>query len=292
MGLFSSNQDSGDDSDDDGTGMLQQPAFVGSAIVVVALVLCLVVYLLLRGGSGTPAAGPTQTPSTVQPTGQPTDEPTDEPSVQPTTPEEPTSGPTSPRVTPPPANNTVGGCHVAKPSQVIPRSSAPAAVTWQFEGAMLIPLQVAGGPAATKANGVRYCFAHSPTGAVLAAMVLLGQVQNRSVALDVLRERVVPGPGQQRAIAEAKAEMATPSDGTNVQFVGFKVIYYAPDGSQAIIQIASQLGDQGVGALPVTMQWSKGDWRAVLQPDGSFNGSVEPDILSSLNGYVRFSGSS
>lgn len=287
MGLFSRDSDSDDDSDGDGTGMLEQPGFVAGGIVVVALILCLVAFLVLRGGSGKPAA----TPSTSAPTGQPTDVPTDEPSGPPATPD-PTATETTPRVTPPPANNTVGGCHVAKPSQAIPRYYAPTAVTWQFDGAMLIPLQVAGGPAATRANGVKYCFAHSPTGAVLAAMVLLGQVQNRAVALDVLQERVVPGPGQVKAIAEAKADMATPLDTTNVQFVGFKVVSYPKDGSQAIIQIASQLGDQGVGALLVTMQWSKGDWRAVLQDDGSFNGTVEPDILSSLNGYVRFSGSS
>jgi hypothetical protein len=288
VGLFGRTPDSGDDTDGEGTGMLDNRTFVASAIVVVALVLCLVAYLVLRGGSSTPTTTPSPTPSA--PTGQPTDVPTDEPSEPPATPD-PTAT-TTPRVTPPPANNTVGGCHVAKPPQAIPRYFAPPAVTWQFDGAMLIPLQVAGGPAATRPNGVKYCFAHSPTGAVLAAMVLLGQVQNRSIVLDVLEQRVVPGPGQAKAIAQAKLDMATPDDGTSVQFVGFKVVSYPKDGSQAIIQIASQVADQGVGALLVTMQWSKGDWRAVLQDDGSFNGTVEPDILSSLNGYVRFSGSS
>jgi hypothetical protein len=288
VGLFSRDPDSEDDSDEGGTGMLEQRGFVASGIVVAALVICLVVYLVLRGGSDTPTTAPSETPRTTAPTGQPTES---EPTEPPVTPEEPSSTST-PRVTPPPANNTVGGCHAAKPDQTIPRTNAPPAVTWQFDGEMLIPLQVAGGPAATKPNGVKYCFAHSPTGAVLAAMVLLGQVRNRSIAISVLNERVVAGVGRTRAIATAKADMATPEDGGGVQFAGFKVIDYAPDGSRAIIQIAAQLGDQGVGALLVTMQWSHGDWRAVLQADGSFNGSVEPDILSSLSGYVRFSGSS
>lgn len=290
MGLFRRDQDSGEDADGAGTGMLQQRGLVAGGIVVVALVLCLVAFLVLSGGSGTPTSTPTETPRTTEPTDQPTDEPTDEPSGPPATPDP--TGSTTPRVTPPPANNTVGGCHVAKPPQAIPRYYAPTAVTWQFDGAMLIPLQVAGGPAATRANGVRYCFAHSPTGAVLAAMVLLGQVQNRSTAIDVLKERVVPGPGQVKALAQAKAEMQTPLDADDVQFAGFKVVAYSKDGSQAIIQVAAQLADQGIGALLVTMQWWKGDWYAVLQDDGSFNGTVEPDILSSLNGYVRFSGSS
>jgi hypothetical protein len=286
VGLFSRDQDSGEDADGDGTGMLQQRGLVAGGIVVVALILCLVAFFVLRGGSGTPTATPSETPRTAEPT----DQPTDEPSGPPATPDP--TGSTTPRVTPPPANNSVGGCHVAKPPQAIPRYYAPTAVTWQFDGTMLIPLQVAGGPAKTAANGVKSCFAHSPTGAVLAAMVLLGQVQNRSIALDVLKERVVPGPGQVKAIAEGRAELATPPDTTDVQFAGFKVVAYPKDGSQAIIQIAAQLGDQGVGALLVTMQWFKGDWRALLQDDGTFNGTVEPDILSTLNGYVRFSGSS
>ena len=150
MGLFSRDSDSDDDSDGDGTGMLEQPGFVAGGIVVVALILCLIAFLVLRGGSGKPAA----TPTTSAPTGQPTDVPTDEPSGPPATPD-PTETETTPRVTPPPANNTVGGCHVAKPSQAIPRYYAPTAVTWQFDGAMLIPLQVAGGPAATRANWMK-----------------------------------------------------------------------------------------------------------------------------------------
>jgi hypothetical protein len=42
--------------------------------------------------------------------------------------------------------------------------------------------------------------------------------------------------------------------------------------------------------MPITMRWYRGDWYVELQDDGSFNGSLEPDILSSLSGYVRFSG--
>ena len=38
------------------------------------------------------------------------------------------------------------------------------------------------------------------------------------------------------------------------------------------------------------MVWSGGDWKAALQPDGSFNGEVAPDVLQWLDGYVRFSG--
>jgi hypothetical protein len=158
---------------------------------------------------------------------------------------------------------------------------------------MLVPIQAAAGPASTAANGVRSCFAHSPTGAVLAAMVLLGQVQNPEVSVATLKSRVLAGPGRDAAIAAARSELQTPpTEAGDVQFSGFKVLYYPRNATSTVIQVVANLNNKAYGALPITMQWSHGDWYAVLQDDGTFNGSVEPDILSSLNGYVRFSGAS
>ncbi|MFF0339262.1 hypothetical protein [Kribbella sp. NPDC004875] len=286
MGLFSRNPDSDDDFDGEKTSFLEERGFIASAIVVGAVLICLVVWFMASGRNDTPSANPSQSPSTEAPTGQPT-----EPTGPPATPVEPTEQPT--KTAPPPPNSHTGGCHDRSPAQGIPRLAAPAAVTWQFEGEILVPIQAAAGPAATSPDGVRSCFAHSPTGAVLAAMVVLGQIQNPDVSLDVLRTRVLPGPGRNAAIAAAKEQLKTPPtpDG-DVQFAGFKVLYYPPGGAQAIIQVVADLNHKAYGALPITMQWSHGDWYAVLQDDGTFNGSVEPDILSSLNGYVRFSGAS
>jgi hypothetical protein len=285
VGLFSKDPDSDGDSDGEKTSFLEERGFVASVIVIGAVLICLVVWAIASNGSETPAANPSQTPSTVAPTEQPT-----ESSGPPAT---PTEQPTATQTAPPPPNSHTGGCHDRNPDQAIPRLAAPPAVTWQFEGEMLVPLQAAAGPAATAANGVRSCFAHSPTGAVLAAMVLLGQVQNPEVSVATLKTRVLAGPGRDAAIAAAKAEIQTPpTEAGDVQFSGFKVLDYPPNATRTIIQVVANLNNKAYGALPITMQWSHGDWYAVLQDDGTFNGSVEPDILSSLNGYVRFSGAS
>jgi hypothetical protein len=284
MGLFSRDPDSGlgdGDAVRESTSFWQERGFVASAIVVGAVVVCLLVWVFARG-SGTPASQQTPAPTAVVPTEQPTEEPP----VPPATPTEEPTGTTTPG-TPPPINGP-GGCKNKHPDPRIPRS-APPAVTWQFDADMLIPLQVAGGPATTASNGVRSCFAHSPTGAVLAALVLLGQIQNPDLTDAVLATRVVPGPGRNRAIAEAKDPSTLDATG-QVQFAGFKVIDYLPD--RAIIQVAAELNHQDVASLPVTMVWSDGDWKAALRPDGSFNGEVAPDVLVGLDGYVRFSGSS
>jgi hypothetical protein len=286
VGLFSRNPDSDDDSDGEKTSFVEERGFIASAIVIGAVLICLVVWFLAGGRSDSPTAGPSQSPSTAAPTGQPTEEESNEPP-----PVSPTEVPTATRTAPPPATSRTGGCHAKNPNQAIPRVAAPLAVSWQFEGKMLIPIQAAGGPATTSPNGVRSCFAHSPTGAVLAAMVLLGQIQNPEVAMAALHNRVYPGPGRDAAIAEAKQTARTPSTvAGDIQFAGFKVLDYPPNATRALIQIVADLNGRAYGAMPITMRWYRGDWYVELQTDGSFNGSVEPDILTSLSGYVRFSG--
>lgn len=286
MGMFSRNPDSGDDRPDgDETSFWQERGFVAGGIVVGAVLICLLVWFLARGGSA-PSAGPGGQ-STVVPTEQPTEQPTGEPTGQPASPETQVPiGSATPKPTPPPLHNTTGGCHSTHPDQRTPQQ-APRSVSWQFDGDILIPLQAEAGPAETTASGVKYCFAKSPTGAVLAAMVLLGQIANPELSDDVLRTRVIPGPGVERALAAGRTPSAPPTP-IGVQFAGFKVFDYYE--GRAVIQVAAKINEQAVASLPVTMQWSKGDWKAVLQPDGSFNGQVAPDVLSSMDGYVKFSG--
>jgi hypothetical protein len=280
VGLFGTDTDSGDDdAGGEATGFWQGRGVVASAIVVGAVLVCLLVLVFTRD-PGTPSTQPAASPSIVEPTEQPTDEP----SVPPAT---PTDEPTSTQTPSGPPTPGVGGCKLKNPDQRIPRV-APSAVSWQFEADMLIPLQQQGGPAVTDRNGVRSCFAHSPTGAVLAAMVVLGQIRNPDLTADVLATRIAPGPGRTRAMRETRVSTTPRNEGQVTQFTGFKIFDYQPD--RVILAIAVQLGDAQLASLPVTMVWSQGDWKAVLQEDGSFNGQVAPDVLASLDGYVRFRG--
>jgi hypothetical protein len=286
MGLFSRDPDDDDDDAGDGTRFWEERGFVAAAIVIGAVLVCLLVWFFLRGDSGTPTTASSVTPTNVIPTEQSTEQASEEPSVPPATPTEvPIPGSTTTPTTPPPLNSATGGCRNRHPDQREP-VAAPPAVSWQFAGDLLIPLQAAGGPATTSPSGVHSCFAHSQTGAVLATMVLLGQVANRSMTEEVLRTRCLPGPGQTQALADFRTPATTPSEKTQVQFAGFKILDYESD--RAILQIAVQLNHQSYGSLPVTMKWSGGDWKAVLRANGSFNGTVAPDVLSSLDGYVRF----
>jgi hypothetical protein len=277
---FSGSDSSAEGGDADGTDSSpwQSRGFVASAIVVGAVVACVAIYLVVGRGGNEPSTQPTPDPTLVVPSTDPSDEPTGPPA---------TPGPTETTSATPPAGNGGGGCKTRNPDQRIPRV-APPAVSWDFETDMMIPRQAKGGPAITDESGLRRCFEHSPTGAVLAAMVTLGQIRNPDLTETVLRNRVAPGPGRNRALSEVRASPTPRNEGESSQFTGFKVVDYLPN--RAIVSIAVQLDNNKVAALPITLIWTGGDWKLVLQPDGSFNGEVAPDVLQSLEGYVRFGG--
>jgi hypothetical protein len=281
VGLFSSGPDSGDGADGDGASPWEGRGFVASAIIVGALAVCGLFWLFARDDGQTPATQPPVIGTTTAPADRPTDGPTRPPAT-------PVGEPTRTPTTPPPANDATGGCKARNVDQRRPRV-APPAVTWTFEADMLIPLQRQGGPARQDASGLRYCYAHSPTGAVLAAMVTLGQLRNPDLTDAVLQRRVAPGPGRDVAMRLAR-NSRTPrvTSAQTSQFTGFKIVDYLAD--RAIISVAVRVDARSVGSLPVTMAWSGGDWKLVLQDDGSINGDVEPDLLGSLDGYVRFGG--
>lgn len=281
MGLFTRDSDDAAGTDETGSPW-EGRGFVASAIVVGALAVCGVVWLFARDGGQTPATQPSVVTTTA-----PTEQPTDGPTRPPATPDaEPTRTPN----TPPPTDSADGGCNAKNVDKRPPRV-APPAVSWVFEADMMIPLQKQGGPARQDPNGLRYCYAHSPTGAVLAAMVTLGQLRNPDLTEAVLQRRVAPGRGRTLAMAEARTT-PTPDAGTTrtSQFTGFKIIDYLPN--RAIIAVAVRLDASRVGSMPVTMAWHGGDWKLVLQTDGTINGEVDPDLLASLDGYVRFGGAS
>jgi hypothetical protein len=276
---------SDDDRDDDERGPWGSRGFVASVIVMIAVVIC-GLSLLFLGGSDDPESAPSPSPTgpdQSQPTEPgPTDGPTS--SAEPT--ENPTPGDPTPVDPTPPSRP--GPCKIPAGDQRI-LSTAPASVVWRFEAGLLVPTKSTIGPGARDANGVVTCFARSPIGAVFAAMNTLAQVRDESISAQVLEKRMAPGPGRTRALNQARTNQRYPTPGraaADVQFVGFKIIDYTP--TRTVLSLAVQTDIEHIGGMAVTMRWVDGDWRVHLRSDGSISG--DPDVLSALDGYVRFRG--
>lgn len=165
-------------------------------------------------------------------------------------------------------------------------TSPPENVRWQLYHTVALPFSEQAGPyEAGRSTATGY--AHTPTGALLAA----AQIPIRKlVAPDwrsVVEQQIVAGPGRE-AFTQARAEVsgAEVTPGQFGQYAGFKFVNYTPD--TATIQFVTRFVSGQMQATTITVQWSQGDWKLVLQPDGGDSPTAQP--VSDLTGYVAWGG--
>jgi len=248
------------------------PAWIGSAVLLGLVAIALVIVLIHAAVSPKPA-----TPAAASPPGA-------TPGAAPLP-----GTATAPGGAPAPTNagqeGRPAGCTTSGSDQTIP-TSPPTGVTWSLTAGFAVPSSVADGPTLHGPGGVRYCYSHTPLGAVLAASNL-GQgtgspqeIQDASLKLSVV-------PNQYSA--QVASTPAPPRDNRGSgQFAGFRIISYSPD--QASIALAASIPGQtdSYPLLTVAMQWYQGDWRAVPQPGPTV--VVTGSSATSLAGFVPWAG--
>lgn len=155
------------------------------------------------------------------------------------------------------------GCSLPSGSQSVPSGSPPDGTSWGQIGGMSVPQAPDSlGPQRT-ANGWSTCFAHSPSGALLAAW-------------NFWAEGTAKPSGQvysHLAINVPKAALATKTNenetaGGSVQIVGY--LYQSYSAHEAKINLVLQ-GPQGIlEAVSTPMVWvdADSDWRYEFPPNG------------------------
>ena len=184
---------------------------------------------------------------------------------------------------------------------LVPRVSL-ASVRWSGFYGVELPVSAQAGPYDTS-GGVATGFAHTPLGALLAA-VNIGVRANAQwgprIFTPVIRGQVT-GPDAAALLAGCQAayDQAAQSDGvTGGQPLGtvdvteqaFRWITYTP--AAAILDLVSA-GPGGNGAtvrasVQIEVVWDGGDWKVVAPPGGDWGNSAAE--LSSLAGYTAFPG--
>lgn len=185
---------------------------------------------------------------------------------------------------------TAAGTPAAPLDTAIPTSAPPA--SWSDYHGVLIPSSPTAGP--TRVVGdVASGFAHSPTGALLAAAQLPAR---RILAPDwtaVLQHSVVPGPGVTvwRSTRSQLGTQLTPPPGGWTQLAGYRFLSYSPD--QAVIQFLHSAPSGGYTVTVTTVSWvataSGGDWKLVLQSDG--DDTPNTAAVNSPAGFTIWQGS-
>lgn len=187
-----------------------------------------------------------------------------------------TSGPTSH----PSATAAAKTCPATTASRTIP-ATPPGDVRWKSMGAILAPTSATYGPA--RYDGpVWECYAHNPTGAVLATYGIFAGLASPDWHT-IAEHEVVPGQGQQSYIAASERQTySEPAPGDIAQAVGFEVLAYTP--RQATVETLANAGDDQYQASEFTVAWYDGDWKMVLTPDG--RSGPDPQLVTSTDGFV------
>jgi len=225
---------------------LTKPKFIISAVVVAIIVALGIVLALLPKGGGTPTAEPNNSGST-------------------------TAG------TQPSAAAAASVCGLPPGDQAKP-ATTPADTKWELVGKIAAPTSPTQyGP---EANGLRSCFAHSPTGALYAAanMTALSAAGRADLVYEQL---ALPSPERDAVLKSSPT--AAPSSVT-AQLAGFTFRSY--DADRAVIDLAFKGANGTFISIPVPLQWYGGDWKFVVPATGD-TGARQ---ITDLSGYIEWSG--
>jgi len=227
---------------------LTKPKFIISAVVV-AIIVALGIILALPKGGGTPTAEPSNALSTTG-------------SAQPS------------------ATVAASRCGLPSGDQAKP-ATTPTDTKWELVGKIAAPTSPAQfGPGKTEANGLRSCFAHSPTGALYAAANMTALSAAGKAGL-VYEQLAVPGPERDAVLKSSPT--AAPSSVT-AQLAGFTFRSYEVD--RAVIDLAFKGSNGTFVSIPVPLQWYQGDWKFVVPATGD-TGARQ---ITDLGGYIEWSG--
>ncbi|MFC9844398.1 hypothetical protein ACFWFF_03755 [Streptomyces sp. NPDC060223] len=157
-------------------------------------------------------------------------------------------------------------------------TTAPADVKWRQLLTIMAPTSPSAGPLHTDAT-MWWCFARTPTGAVLAAHVI--PVQLSGVSWRVIAEQqVVPGKARDAFVAnKVRTEETDLEESAVGRFVGFSVASYSADSATVQLLLTNPMG--GYLSTSVSVRWRDGDWKVALLDDGSLYPSVKNKATNS-----------
>lgn len=163
-------------------------------------------------------------------------------------------------------------------------SAAPEA-EWQYQDTTAYPTSTEFGPAETNADGVRFCFQHSPEGAVFAAANAVVQGSDSETVGAWLEYFLAEGPNRDAVLSQG-AGTGTSGQGARVEVAGFRLLAYDGDTARIDVAVRGSAGGQSVNlSMVYTLVWEDGDWKlSVTDPNAPINVANIPDLM----GYISW----
>ena len=183
------------------------------------------------------------------------------------------------------AQSPPSGCHPSDTDAGVPQA-APAGIAWSLFDTVALPSSPSAGPLQVRGD-VAACYAHTPTGALIAA----AQISTRALLAEDWRAVVAAGvvaDGGARAYAadRARVSVGPATAGDFGQIAAFQFASYTS--GQASIQLVARFPNGALQAVTYTVRWSGGDWKLQLLPNGAMSANAQ--VLPNLIGFIPFGG--
>lgn len=229
-----------------------KPGFIIAAALVVALLAAgIVIFLLPKGQSDAQPAPPT-----------------------PVTGSTPAASPSTSA-----ADSSVCGL----PTSTETSLGAAPETKWELVGTMAAPTDPQIGPGKTDVQGIRSCFAHTPKGALYAAVNLWALGSDPSKERAIADQLAAKGPGREAGMKAPQTQ--APASAVKIQIAGFNVSYTA---NQAVVELAFKADNGALASVRTTLLWQDGDWKGVVADNGA--PLEEPRQVRDLSGFIPWSG--
>lgn len=162
-------------------------------------------------------------------------------------------------------------------------TAAPEA-TWKHQDVFSYPVSATAGPAETAPEGYRFCYQHSPEGAVLAAVNATVIAFSSAIRAEWLEYGLSAGPHRDDLLAsEVDGDDETDPPAS---IVGFRMLEYT--GDTARIDVAFEVavdGQPAIISVSYDLVWSDGDWKL----DTSYSLPARVGRIADLTGYIAWS---
>ncbi|WP_454044647.1 hypothetical protein [Cellulosimicrobium sp. Marseille-Q8652] len=243
-------------TDDNEQNPFTRPGFIAAAVVVaLVVVLGIVIAIVNATRSDDPAPAPSSPSPTMS--AAPTSEPSDVAD-----------------------GASVCGLEGVELSGTL--SIAPEA-EWAYQGTTAYPTSPEYGPRETTADGVRFCFQHSPTGALFMAANALVQGSDPAVSGAWVDYSLADGPYRDELIGQVGDTSG--SEGTRMNLAGFRMLAYDGDTARVDLAVRASSGGQNVTLSGVyELVWQDGDWKISADVAQPLNTATVPDLA----GYITW----
>jgi hypothetical protein len=173
------------------------------------------------------------------------------------------------------------GCPHRRSGTSIP-TNAPS-TSWSLYQGGAVPSSDRDGPLVD--DGIARCFSHTPTGALIASVVISYHAGLGPNRIEAARAQTVPGRGQDAMVQALEALRGSRGVSSVCQIAGYRFVSYSP--REAVISLASKC-EADLQQTLARVRWTAGDWKLVPEPDGRTSPTTA--ALPDLAGFVLWSG--